>query len=314
MLLENVDSRENTMNTTLLQLIGNTPLIRLPFFESPQGGELWGKLESANPGGSVKDRIALGMITQAEEDGLLLPGAHLVEPTSGNTGIGLALVCASKGYRLTLTMPDSMSLERRRLLTAYGANLVLTPGAQGMRGAIEKAEQLSEENGWLMVQQFTNPANPATHERTTGPEIYQALEGRLDAFVTGVGTGGTITGVGRYLKQQRQDIEIIAVEPADSAVLSGGAPGPHAIQGIGAGFIPDVLDVKIYQRVITVSNDQARQCARQLAENGVLVGISSGANVFAARQVAEQLQPGQRVVTTLCDTGERYLSTGVFDE
>ena len=301
------------MKSDLLQLIGNTPLIRLPFFEAPQGAELWGKLESANPGGSVKDRIALGMIEQAEQDGLLKPGAHLVEPTSGNTGIGLALVCASKGYHLTLTMPDSMSLERRRLLKAYGADLVLTPGAKGMRGAIDQAEALRDKNGWFIVQQFTNPANPATHERTTGPEIYQALDGNLDAFVTGVGTGGTLTGVGRYLKEQNAAITLIAVEPEDSAVLSGQPAGPHGIQGIGAGFIPEVLDQQLIDRVITVATDQAIACARQLAHHGVLVGISSGANVCAAQQVAAQLQPGQRVVTTLCDTGERYLSMDIFD-
>jgi len=301
------------MKSSLLQLIGNTPLIRLPFLESPQGAQVWGKLESANPGGSVKDRIALGMIEQAEQDGLLTAGAHLVEPTSGNTGIGLALVCASKGYKLTLTMPDSMSVERRRLLKAYGADLVLTPGPQGMRGAIDKAESLRDENGWFMVQQFTNPANPATHERTTGPEIYQALDGQVDVFVTGVGTGGTLTGVGRYLKAQRNDIAIMAVEPEDSAVLSGNAPGPHGIQGIGAGFIPDVLDQQLIDRVITVSTEQAKECARELAQHGILAGISSGANVFAARLVAAELSAEQRVVTTLCDTGERYLSTEMFE-
>nr|WP_320049002.1 cysteine synthase A [uncultured Desulfuromonas sp.] len=301
------------MKNDLLHLIGNTPLIRLPFFESDQGAELWAKLESANPGASVKDRIALGMIEQAEQDGLLDEGAHLVEPTSGNTGIGLALVCASKGYQLTLTMPESMSIERRRLLKAYGAELILTPGAEGMRGAINKAETLRDENGWFMVQQFNNPANPATHQRTTGPEIYQALDGKLDAFVTAVGTGGTLTGVGRYLKSCNSQIAVIAVEPQESAVLSGEAPGPHGIQGIGAGFIPDVLDRQLIDQVVTVSTPQAKQCARELSKHGILAGISSGANVFAARKIAAELGPGQRVVTTLCDTGERYLSTDVFE-
>ncbi|MCD6526562.1 MAG: cysteine synthase A [Desulfuromonas sp.] len=298
---------------SILDQIGNTPLLRLSSMETAGCGQIWAKLESANPGGSVKDRIALGMIEQAERDGLIAPGVQLVEPTSGNTGIGLALVCAVKGYSLTLTMPDSMSLERRRLLQAYGAKLVLTPGAEGMNGAIERAEQLSADNGFFMIHQFANPANPASHERTTGPEIYQALDGNVDAFVTGVGTGGTITGVGRYLRRQLSDIEIIAVEPAASAVLSGHSPGPHAIQGIGAGFVPQVLDTDIYQRVITVSNEDAIASTQQLAQHGILAGISSGANLFAARQIATQLSPVQRIVTTICDSGERYMSTGIFD-
>lgn len=301
------------MPKSILAQIGNTPLVRLSSLETAGCGQIWGKLESANPGGSVKDRIALGMIEQAERDGLIAPGAHLVEPTSGNTGIGLALVCAVKGYSLTLTMPDSMSLERRRLLQAYGATLVLTPGSEGMKGAISRAEQLSSKHGYFIVHQFTNPANPATHERTTGPEIFNALDGKIDVFVTGVGTGGTITGVGHYLRQQLPEIEIIAVEPEASAVLSGSTPGPHAIQGIGAGFVPQILDTSVFQRVITVSNDDAIATTQQLAHHGVLGGISSGANLFAAQQVAAKLSPEQRVVTTICDTGERYMSTGIFD-
>ncbi len=302
------------ISDTPLGQVGNTPLIRLAGFSHPEGATLWGKVEAANPGGSVKDRIALAMVEDAEEKGLLKPGATLVEPTSGNTGIGLSLVCAIKGYRLILTMPDTMTLERRRLLGAYGAELVLTPGAQGMRGAIEKAEEIASEQGCFMPQQFKNPANPRVHERTTGPEILTALDGKIAAFVAGVGTGGTITGVGHVLKKHNPEVFIAAVEPTDSPVLSGGNPGPHKIQGIGAGFIPDVLDTKVYQEVITVSNEEAMATAARLAkEAGVFSGISTGANVFAAAQVAGRLKPGQNVVTMICDTGERYLSTGIFD-
>jgi len=298
---------------TILDQIGNTPLIRLHAMESKNSAAIWAKLESANPGGSVKDRIALGMIEQAEADGLLTPEATLVEPTSGNTGIGLALVCAVKGYHVTLTMPDSMSLERRQLLLAYGAELVLTPGSEGMAGAIAKAEQLSADRGYYMIHQFTNPANPATHQRTTGPEIYQQCNGHVDAFVTGVGTGGTITGVGHYLRQQNEMVRIVAVEPEASAVLSGNAPAPHSIQGIGAGFIPKILDTDVYNDIIKVSNDNAIATAVTLAKQGVFCGISSGANLHAAQQVAQQLGAGKHVVTTICDTGERYLSTGFFN-
>ncbi|MEJ2524495.1 MAG: cysteine synthase A [Desulfuromonadales bacterium] len=295
-----------------LDRIGNTPLVKL---SAPEGGAtLWGKLECANPGGSVKDRIAKAMIEQAEQDGRLKPGAIIVEPTSGNTGIGLSLVGTIKGYPVVLTMPDTMSMERRRLLGAFGAELILTPGAQGMRGAIEKAEEIAAERKAFMPQQFCNPANPRVHRETTGPEILQALDNQVDALVAGVGTGGTITGAGQAIKAVNPQALIVAVEPADSPVLSGGEPGPHKIQGIGAGFIPDVLDTEIYAQIITVSNEDAMRTARELARNeGVFVGISAGANVFAARQIAARLQPGQNVVTILCDTGERYLSTDIFD-
>jgi len=297
---------------SILARIGNTPLVQLRTPEN--SANLWGKLESANPGGSVKDRIAKAMIEQAEREGILKPGAVIVEPTSGNTGIGLSLVGAAKGYRIVLTMPDTMSQERRRLLGAFGAELILTPGAQGMRGAIEKAEEIAAELKAFMPQQFCNPANPKIHQETTGPEILRALDNQVDAFVAGVGTGGTITGVGRALKGQNPEVLIVAVEPSDSPVLSGGEPGPHKIQGIGAGFVPDILDTKIYQEIITVTNEDAIRTARDLArEQGVFVGISAGANVFAAQQVAARLGAGKNVVTILCDTGERYLSTNIFD-
>ena len=295
-----------------LDRIGNTPLVRISTPAS--SAAVWGKLESANPGGSVKDRIAKAMIEQAEQDGRLKPGAIIVEPTSGNTGIGLSLVGAIKGYQVVLTMPDTMSMERRRLLGAFGAELVLTPGTLGMRGAIEKAEEIAAERKAFMPQQFCNPANPKVHFETTGPEILAALDNRVDALVAGVGTGGTITGAGKALQGANPDILIVAVEPADSPVLSGGEPGPHKIQGIGAGFVPDVLDTDIYREIITVSNEDAMQTANALArDEGVFVGISAGANVFAARQVAARMKPGQNVVTILCDTGERYLSTNIFD-
>jgi len=295
-----------------LDRIGNTPLVRISTPAS--SAAVWGKLESANPGGSVKDRIAKAMIEQAEQDGRLKPGAIIVEPTSGNTGIGLSLVGAIKGYQVVLTMPDTMSMERRRLLGAFGAELVLTPGTLGMRGAIEKAEEIAAERKAFMPQQFCNPANPKVHFETTGPEILAALDNRVDALVAGVGTGGTITGAGKALQGANPDILIVAVEPADSPVLSGGEPGPHKIQGIGAGFVPDVLDTDIYREIITVSNEDAMQSANALArDEGVFVGISAGANVFAARQVAARMKPGQNVVTILCDTGERYLSTNIFD-
>lgn len=295
-----------------LDRIGNTPLVKI---STPQGSAaIWGKLESANPGGSVKDRIAKAMIEQAEQDGLIKPGDVIVEPTSGNTGIGISLVGTIKGYKVVLTMPDTMSMERRRLLGAFGAELILTPGAKGMRGAIEKAEEIAAERKAFMPQQFCNPANPKVHMETTGPEILRDLDNQVDALVAGVGTGGTITGAGQAIKNQNPDVLIVAVEPADSAVLSGGEPGPHKIQGIGAGFVPDVLNTAIYSRIITVSNEDAMQTARGLArDEGIFVGISAGANVFAARQVAAQLGQGQNVVTILCDTGERYLSTDIFD-
>ncbi len=303
-----------TISEQSLGQVFNTPMVRLNRLPDPEGASVWGKLEGTNPGGSVKDRIALAMIEQAEQDGCIHPGDTIVEPTSGNTGIGLSLVCAVKGYRLILTMPDTMSLERRRLLGAYGADLVLTPGALGMRGAIEQAEEISRKKKCFLPQQFKNPANPRIHEQTTGPEILSALNGKVDAFVAGVGTGGTITGVGHVLLAHNPQALVVAVEPADSPVLSGGEPGPHKIQGIGAGFIPDILDTSVYREVLTVTNDQAMQTARRLArEEGIFAGISSGANVFAAIEVARRLGPGKNVVTMLCDTGERYLSTGVFD-
>jgi len=295
-----------------LERIGNTPLIKICTSEG--SAALWGKLESANPGGSVKDRIAKAMIEQAENEGLIKPGDTIVEPTSGNTGIGISLVGTIKGYQVVLTMPDTMSMERRRLLGAFGAELILTPGAKGMRGAIEKAEEIAAERNAFMPQQFCNPANPKVHLETTGPEILRDLDNQVDALVAGVGTGGTITGAGQAIKNQNPECLIVAVEPDDSAVLSGGEPGPHKIQGIGAGFVPDVLNTDIYSRIITVSNEDAMQTARELArDEGIFVGISAGANVFAARQVAAVLNPGQNVVTILCDTGERYLSTNIFD-
>ena len=295
-----------------LDRIGNTPLVKI---RSAKGSaSIWGKLESANPGGSVKDRIAKAMIEQAERDGLLKPGDVIVEPTSGNTGIGISLVGTIKGYEVVLTMPDTMSIERRRLLGAFGAELVLTPGAKGMRGAIEKAEEIAAERKAFMPQQFANPANPKVHKETTGPEILRDLGNQVDALVAGVGTGGTITGAGQAIKDHNPQALIVAVEPSDSPVLSGGEPGPHKIQGIGAGFVPDVLNTEIYSRIITVSNEEAMQSARDLArDDGIFVGISAGANVFAARQVAAQLSPEQNVVTILCDTGERYLTTNIFD-
>lgn len=294
--------------------IYNTPLVRLNRLSAPGCAAVWGKMEASNPGGSIKDRIALAMVEDAERRGLIKPGDTLIEPTSGNTGIGLALVCAVKGYKLILTMPETMSSERRRLLAAYGAELVLTPGGQGMRGAVTRAEELSAQHGYHVPMQFNNPANPQVHEQTTGPEIIAALDGRVDGFVAGVGTGGTLTGVGRALRRHNPETLIVAVEPAASPVLSGGAPGQHKIQGIGAGFIPEVLDTGIYQEVMTVNDADACDTTRRLArEEGLFVGISAGANVFAALKLAKRLGPDKNVVTILCDTGERYLSVGVFD-
>ena len=298
--------------SSTLDRIGNTPLIKLS--TPPGAATLWGKMECANPGGSVKDRIAKAMIEQAEQDGLLKPGDVIVEPTSGNTGIGLSLVAAVKGYQVVLIMPDTMSMERRRLLGAFGAELILTPGAKGMRGAIATAEEIAAERKAFMPQQFCNPANPKVHLETTGPEILRDLDNQVDALVAGVGTGGTITGAGQAIKAINPKALIVAVEPSDSPVLSGGEPGPHKIQGIGAGFVPDILNVDLLSEITTVTNEQAMQTARELArEEGIFVGISAGANVFAARQIAARLKPGQNVVTILCDTGERYLSTNIFD-
>ena len=301
-----------TRARSVLDLIGSTPVVRLPRLSGKDDAEVWGKLESLNPGGSVKDRICRNMVEDAERKGLLKPGGTIVEPTSGNTGIGLALVAAVKGYRLILTMPDTMSEERRSLLAAYGARLILTPDTKGMGGAIRRAEELAAEHpDFFMPQQFTNPANPAAHRETTAVELLGQL-GHLDAFVSGVGTGGTITGVGEVLREEIPSVRIYAVEPAASPVLSHGEPGYHKIQGIGAGFVPPVLNTRIYDEVITVSDHDAAAATRRLAvEEGIFVGISSGANCFAAMQVARALGKGRRVVTMLCDSGERYLSTRV---
>ena len=304
------------VSNSVLDLIGHTPVVRLDRCLPAGAAAVWAKLEKANPGGSVKDRIALAMIEAAERDGRLRPGDTIVEPTSGNTGIGLAMVAAVKGYRLILTMPDTMSQERRALLTAYGAELVLTPGSRGMRGAVEQAEKLVRENpGYFMPQQFKNPANPEVHALTTGPEILAQVPGPIHAFVAGVGTGGTITGAGQVLREKYPRILIVAVEPAASPVLSGGQPGAHKIQGIGAGFIPDVLDMSLVDEVITVTDEEAAAMARRLArQEGLLVGISSGAAAHAALQIAQRLGPDQTVVVVFPDTGERYLSTGLFDQ
>lgn len=304
----------STAKNCSLEQIGNTPLVKLSSLCQPSGATLWGKLETNNPGGSIKDRIALAMIEDAEKKGQLSPGMTIVEPTSGNTGIGLAMVAAVKGYKLILTMPETMSQERCRLFGCYGAKLVLTPASQGMRGAIQKAELLAKEESAFMPQQFSNPANPLAHETTTGPEIIDALNGQVDMFVAGVGTGGTITGVSRCLRKQKADVKIVAVEPKNSATLSGGDAGPHMIQGIGAGFIPDILEPNCYDQVIAVSDADAIAMTHKLAKTeGLLCGISSGANVFAAAQLADKMNQGQNVVTIICDTGERYLSTGIFD-
>jgi cysteine synthase A len=297
-----------------LDLIGSTPILQLGRLPQKQDASIWAKLECFNPGGSVKDRICLGMIAAAEKAGKIRQGATIVEPTSGNTGIGLAVVCAVKGYRLILTMPETMSIERRSLLAAYGAQLELTPGNEGMRGAIRRAEEIVQKNeGFFMPQQFKNPANPNTHRETTAKEILSQLQGKIDGFVAGVGTGGTITGVGEVLKKKLRGVKIVAVEPARSPVLSGGNPGPHKIQGIGAGFIPDVLNTGIIDQIITVQDEEAAETARRMArEEGILVGISSGAAVFGALQVARELGKGKTVVVILPDSGERYLSTGLF--
>ena len=298
----------------VIELIGNTPVVRLNKMAGKDDAAIWAKIESFNPGGSVKDRICLSMIEAAEKDKKIKPGAIIIEPTSGNTGIGLAMVCAAKGYRLILTMPETMSIERRMLLKAYGAELILTSGSEGMRGAVKRAEELAKENkNYFMPQQFKNPANPDIHRRTTAQEILRQVKESIDAFVSGVGTGGTITGVGEVLKSKYPGIKIVAVEPAASPVLSGGTPGPHKIQGIGAGFIPDVLNMKIIDSIITVKDDEAKETAVRLAEKeGLLVGISSGAAAFAALKVARELGKGKTVVVILPDTGERYLSTGLF--
>lgn len=291
------------------QLVGQTPLVRLNRLPTNGSAVVLGKLESFNPAGSVKDRIALAMIEDAEARGLIKPGDTIVEPTSGNTGLGLAMVAAVKGYRLILTMPEDMSRERQALLALYGAELVLTPAIEGMSGAVYAAEELVRQHGYFMPQQFINPANPEIHRRTTAREILEATDGCLDAFVAGVGTGGTLTGVGEVLKAERPGMWVVAVEPTHSPVLSGGCPGPHGIQGIGAGFVPGVLNLEVVDEIITVTDADARETMRRLtAEEGILAGISAGAAAWAAIQVAQRLGPGKAVVVILPDTGERYLS------
>ena len=305
--------------TSITQLIGGTPLVELKNYEAEKKLEatILAKLEYFNPAGSVKDRIAKAMLDDAEAKGLLKPGATIIEPTSGNTGIGLASVAAARGYKIILTMPETMSVERRNLLKAYGAELVLTDGAKGMKGAIAKAQELAEATpGSFIPGQFTNPANPAVHRATTGPEIWADTDGKVDIFVAGVGTGGTLTGVGEYLKAQNPNVKIVAVEPAGSPVLSKGVAGPHKIQGIGAGFVPDTLNTKIYDEIIPVENEDAFTTGRAIArKEGVLIGISSGAAVYAATVLAKRPEnKGKTIVALLPDTGDRYLSTPLFSE
>jgi cysteine synthase A len=303
--------------SNITALVGRTPLVALERLGRGLPGRVVVKLESFNPGGSVKDRIALGMIRAAEADGRLSPGATVVEPTSGNTGIGLAMICAARGYSLVLTMPETMSVERRKLLQAFGARLELTPGGQGMNGAISRARDLLEQiPGAVMLDQFRNPANPATHRSTTALEIWADTDGAVDVVVCGVGTGGTVTGLAQCLKERKPSLRAVAVEPADSAVLSGAAPGPHRIQGIGAGFVPEVLDSEVLDEIVTVEDQDAGEVARRLArEEGILVGISSGAALAAALRVAARPESeGALIVVVLPDTGERYLSTWLFDD
>ena len=303
---------------SMTDLVGNTPLVRLSRLSEGTGATILGKLESANPAGSVKDRIGLAMVEVAEREGLLTPGESvIVEPTSGNTGIALAFVCAARGYKCILTMPETMSMERRALLKAYGAELVLTPGTEGMRGAIARAQEIAAETpGAFVPQQFENAANPDIHASTTAEEIWADTDGAVDIFVAGVGTGGSITGVGRVLKERKPGVQIVAVEPTDSPVLSGGDPAPHRIQGIGAGFVPGVLDTSVYDEIIQVTAEDAFETSRNLArDEGVLTGISAGANAWAALQLAKRPEnAGKVIVTIICDTGERYLSTALFTE
>ncbi|MCM1029200.1 MAG: cysteine synthase A [Pseudoflavonifractor sp.] len=303
---------------SMIELIGNTPLLEpLRYCRSTSATDatLLLKLEAFNPGGSVKDRVALSMIVRAEQEGILKPGATIIEPTSGNTGIGLAWICAIRGYKLILTMPDTMSVERRRLLLAYGASIDLTPGKQGMKGAIERAQKLRDEiPGSVILDQFANPANPSTHYAVTGHEIWRDTSGKVDVFVAGVGTGGTVSGIGRYLKEKKASVEVVAVEPADSPVLSGGKPGPHKLQGIGAGFIPSTYNGNVVDTITTVTTEQAVLAARALARTeGVLTGFSGGAALFAASQLALKPQyKGKTIVALIPDTGDRYLSTDLF--
>ena len=308
-----------TIYKNVTELIGNTPVVELSKLEKQEGlkAQLLAKVEFFNPAGSVKDRIAKRMIEKAEEQGLLKEGATIIEPTSGNTGIGLASVCASKGYKAIFTMPETMSVERRNLLKAYGAKIVLTPGSQGMKGAIAKAKELQESTpNSLIPSQFTNLENPQAHYETTGPELWEQTDGKIDIFVAGIGTGGTISGTGKYLKEKNPNIKIVAVEPEGSPVLSQGKAGPHGIQGIGAGFVPDTLNTQIYDEIVTVTNENAYNTGRAIAQKeGLLVGISSGASVYAAIQLAKRPEnEGKRIVALMPDTGERYLSTPMFTQ
>lgn len=303
---------------SILENIGNTPLVLLNSYDKSVDAvcNIFAKVESFNPGGSVKDRVALNMINEAEKQGVLKSGGTIIEPTSGNTGVGLALVGAARGYSVILTMPETMSVERRKLLAALGAKIVLTPGAEGMKGAISEAEKLQIATpGAVILGQFVNPANPEVHYRTTGPEIWEALDGKVDVFVAGVGTGGTISGIGKYLKEKNPDIQIIAVEPKDSAVLSGGQPGPHKLQGIGAGFVPDTYNGGVVDKIVTVETEEAYEASRRLAKTeGILVGISSGAALHVATSEAKKPENvGNNIVVLLPDTGERYLSTSLFE-
>ncbi|MGM8213019.1 cysteine synthase A [Virgibacillus sp. W0430] len=305
------------VTNNVAQLIGQTPIVKLNHTGDSESADIYVKLEFMNPGSSVKDRIALAMIEAAEEAGDLTEGDTIVEPTSGNTGIGLAMVSAAKGYKLIVTMPETMSKERRNLLRAYGAEIVLTPGSEGMKGAVDKAVELKETHGYFMPQQFNNEANPKMHERTTGKEIIEQMKDGLDGFVAGIGTGGTITGAGKVLKSHFKDITIFAVEPEDSAILSGKKPGPHKIQGIGANFIPKVLDTEIYDEILPISNEEAFTTSREVARaEGILGGISAGAAIAAAKKAAKKLGKGKKVLAILPDNGERYLSTPLyqFDE
>ena len=298
---------------SITELIGETPVVKLNHIVDADSADVYLKLEYMNPGSSVKDRIALAMIEAAEQSGQLKAGDTIIEPTSGNTGIGLAWVAAAKGYKAILVMPDTMSLERRSLLRAYGAQLILTPGAEGMKGAIGKANELAEQHGYFIPQQFENPANPEIHRNTTGKELVEQFPDGLDAFISGVGTGGTVTGAGEVLKEKFPEIKVYAVEPTDSPVLSGGKPGGHKIQGIGAGFVPEVINTEVYDEVIKVSNEDAFETSRRVGqEEGILGGISAGAAVHAALQVAKQLGKGKKVVAIIPDNGERYLSTALF--
>lgn len=295
------------------ELIGETPIVKLNRLVDEDMADVYLKLEYMNPGSSVKDRIALAMVETAEKNGTLKPGDTIIEPTSGNTGIGLAMVAAAKGYKLIVSMPETMSMERRNLLRAYGAEIELTPGAEGMNGAVKRAEELAKEKGYFMPQQFKNDANPEVHRLTTGPEIVKQMGEQLDAFISGIGTGGTITGAGEVLKENFPSIKIYAVEPADSPILAGGKPGPHKIQGIGANFVPDVLNTTIYDEIIHVKNEEAFDFARRAArEEGILGGISSGAAIFAALKVAKELGKGKKVLAIIPSNGERYLSTPLY--